>query len=206
MSVFDHSTELQRLLDLLRSGGDVRAALVARAFDRLRRLAQRMFRRFPDLRSVLETDDVLQGAATRLHHSLPEVCPDSVRRFFGLAARQIRRELIDLVRRHLGPGGVKAERVAFLSAPASTGYHPVLARQQAEGDEPSSVAEWGDFHEAVERLPDEEREAFDLLWYQGLSQTEAAELLGVSPRTVKRRWRSARLLLHDILRGAWPGT
>ncbi len=100
---------------------------------------------------------------------------------------------------------MKADRVTFLSAPASTGYHPVLARQQSEGDEPSSLAEWSEFHEAVERLPEEEREAFDLLWYQGLSQPEAAELLGVSPRTIKRRWRSARLLLHDALRGAWPG-
>jgi DNA-directed RNA polymerase specialized sigma24 family protein len=40
---------------------------------------------------------------------------------------------------------------------------------------------------------------FDLLWYQGLSQDEAAQALGVDVRTVKRRWREARLTLHQTL-------
>jgi RNA polymerase sigma-70 factor (ECF subfamily) len=48
-------------------------------------------------------------------------------------------------------------------------------------------------------LPAQERELFDLLWYQGLNQTEAADLLGVCVRTVKRRWQSARLLLGRAL-------
>jgi RNA polymerase sigma factor (sigma-70 family) len=56
----------------------------------------------------------------------------------------------------------------------------------------------------VERLPDEEREIFDLLWYQGLSQAEAAALLHVSERTIKRRWQAARLKLHEALQGASP--
>ncbi len=45
---------------------------------------------------------------------------------------------------------------------------------------------------------------FDLLWYQQLSQAEAAQLLNVSERTVKRRWASARLKLHDALGGQSP--
>jgi RNA polymerase sigma-70 factor (ECF subfamily) len=53
-------------------------------------------------------------------------------------------------------------------------------------------------------MPDEEREIFDLLWYQGLSQAEAATLLKVSERTIKRRWQSARLKLHHALRGGLP--
>jgi DNA-directed RNA polymerase specialized sigma24 family protein len=43
-----------------------------------------------------------------------------------------------------------------------------------------------------------------LLWYQGLSQAEAAELLQVSERTIKRRWMSARLQLQDALHGEMP--
>jgi RNA polymerase sigma-70 factor (ECF subfamily) len=206
MSPFDHSTGIQLLLDGLRASGDVRAALLARAFDRLRLLARRMFRRFRDLRAAVETDDVLQGAAARLHRSLPEVLPGSVLQFFGLAARQTRRELLDLVRRFRTAGEAGVERVAYLSAPASTAHHPALARQEDPEGEPSTLEEWSDFHRAVEGLPDEEREAFDLLWYQGLTQPEAAALLDVSPRTVKRRWRSARLLLHQRLHGDWPGS
>jgi predicted DNA-binding protein (UPF0251 family) len=43
-----------------------------------------------------------------------------------------------------------------------------------------------------------------LLFYQELTQVEAAELLAVDPSTVKRRWRSARLKLCDALEGLLP--
>ena len=57
------------------------------------------------------------------------------------------------------------------------------------------------FHEAVERLPAEERDVFGLLWYQGMTHAQAAEVLGVATKTVQRRWASARLLLQDALDG-----
>ncbi len=60
------------------------------------------------------------------------------------------------------------------------------------------------FHEKVSALPEEERELFGILWYEGLTQDQAAELLGVSIRTVKRRWQSARLKLIDALDGDTP--
>ena len=60
------------------------------------------------------------------------------------------------------------------------------------------------FFNKLAELPEEERETFDLLWYQGLTQAEAGALLGLSERTVKRRWQSARLLLHDRLKGQLP--
>ena len=53
-----------------------------------------------------------------------------------------------------------------------------------------------ELHEHVERLPEQEREVFGLLFYEGLAQAEAARVLGVSVPTVKRLWRSARLRLH----------
>ena len=41
--------------------------------------------------------------------------------------------------------------------------------------------------EAIDRLPDDEREVFDLVRIQGMSQAEAARVLEVSPMTVMRR-------------------
>ncbi|HKB36491.1 MAG TPA: sigma factor-like helix-turn-helix DNA-binding protein, partial [Gemmataceae bacterium] len=35
-------------------------------------------------------------------------------------------------------------------------------------------------------MPEEQREVFDLVYYQGLSHAEAAALLGVSTKTVQR--------------------
>lgn len=67
---------------------------------------------------------------------------------------------------------------------------------------PSSLAEWAEFHEQVAQMPEEEQEAFCLLWYQCLGQEEAADVLGVSLRTMKRRWRDARLWLDESMGGA----
>ena len=52
----------------------------------------------------------------------------------------------------------------------------------------------------VEPLPDDEREVFALVWYHDLSQAEAADVLGVSVRTVIRRWQAARIRLQQGFR------
>ena len=51
------------------------------------------------------------------------------------------------------------------------------------------------------RLPEEERQIMNLLWYRGLTHAQAAEALGLATKTVQRRWASARLLLQDALDG-----
>ena len=45
--------------------------------------------------------------------------------------------------------------------------------------EPWTIEQWSNFHEHIEGLPDEEREVFNLLWYQGLEQAAAARVVGV---------------------------
>jgi len=71
--------------------------------------------------------------------------------------------------------------------------------------DPGRLALWSEFHEQAAALPEEEREVFDLIWYQGLAHTEAGELLGVCARTVKRRWQAACLKLHEAMHGEVPG-
>ena len=61
---------------------------------------------------------------------------------------------------------------------------------------------WTEFHEAAARLPVELRAVFDLLWYQGLPQAEAAALLDVSVPTVKLRWMKGRLGVQQALGGS----
>ncbi len=53
--------------------------------------------------------------------------------------------------------------------------------------------------DAIDKLPDEEREVFGLVRLQGLTKTEAAEVLDVSAKTVQRRLNRARLLLAEEL-------
>jgi RNA polymerase sigma-70 factor (ECF subfamily) len=58
---------------------------------------------------------------------------------------------------------------------------------------------------AIEGLPEPEREAFELVRIQGLTQAEAAAVVGVSERTVQRRLNRARLLLAEELDDLRPG-
>ena len=205
MSEFDHSTRIQLLLDQRKAGhAEADHALLQYSFERLQRLTQRMFHRYPDLRSILETGDVVQNAALRLHRALQAVSPETVRDYFGLAATQIRRELLDLVRQHLGPGHAKAKRVILRSGSSAESGPPALEEPADLSSEPASLMEWSEFHEQVGRLADEERQVFDLLWYDGLTQVEAAAVLGVDVRTVKRRWRSARRAIFEAMQGEPP--
>jgi len=80
----------------------------------------------------------------------------------------------------------------------------VLESLAESTNEPARLATWTEFHERVEGLPDEDRALFDLLWYQGLTQAEAGDILGVSERTVNTRWVKARLKLHRALGGQLP--
>ena len=58
--------------------------------------------------------------------------------------------------------------------------------------------------EAIDSLPDEERETFGLVRIQGMTQTEAAVVLGVSAKTVQRRLAAGLVLLTQSLGDLHP--
>jgi RNA polymerase sigma-70 factor (ECF subfamily) len=170
--------------------------LIGTASERLLALARRMFRDYPRLHPHVETMDVFQQAAVRLARALRalENKPDTARAFYGLAALQIRRELRDMIDHFFGRG--EQGRAPPGPLPDGTDFSEA---------ERSWGTLWGTFHEAVDRLGPEEREVVELLWYQDLTQEEAAAVLEVDRSTVKRRWRSARLRLAAALQGLLPG-
>jgi RNA polymerase sigma-70 factor (ECF subfamily) len=204
MGPSDRTTVIQGWLDRLRAGDDsARAALLECAGERLVRLARKMLGRFPGVHRWEQTDDVLQNAILRLHRALEGTAPGSVRSFFNLAAVQIRRELIDLARHYASPRVLLARHESGVPLDDSGGS-PKARAGAAETDDPTRLVAWTEFHSQVERLADEDREVFDLLWYQGLTQGEAAEVLGVSEKTVNRRWAAARMRLGMALGDLLP--
>lgn len=177
-----------------------REALINYSCERLRRLTRKLLCGYPTVQRWEETDDVLQRALLRLHRSLQQVQPDNLRAYLGLAATQIRRELTDLARHYGGPLGLGANHdTGRASCSAEDGRARIVADPADDTAGPATLQLWSEFHQHVASLPDEQREVFDLLFYQGMQQSEAARLLGVSERTVKRRWRAARLALHEVL-------
>jgi RNA polymerase sigma-70 factor (ECF subfamily) len=183
---------VQRYLDELT--GDSLAEPVAR--DLLGRAARRLHylcasllhRSYPRLTRPplnLHADELLGAVVERLLKSLREVRPGTARQFFALAGQHMRWELNDMARRlDEGPAAVEL-REGLVPAPASTdsGLSPAGRRML----------------EAIESLPEREREAFDLVRVQGLTQAEAARVLGVSAMTVNRRLNRSLELLTEAL-------
>jgi RNA polymerase sigma-70 factor (ECF subfamily) len=191
---------MQTCLDALRAGDPAaKEDLLRVTRERILLMVRRMLHRYPDIRRWEESDDVLQNVLLRLHRTLAKVPLESPRHFLALAAVQVRRELIDLARHYFGPQGVGANH----ATPDATCPDAALAEAAYAGpaDDCGARVSWQELHEQTAALPDEERESVDLLWYHGMSQQEAAALLGVSVRTVRRRWQAARLRLAVALRG-----
>jgi RNA polymerase sigma-70 factor (ECF subfamily) len=192
--------ETNQLLECLRQGDpQARNQLLGHASERLRQLARKMLRGFPGVRRWEETDDVFQNAALRLHRALAGLTPKSSRHFWNLAAQHIRWELQSLASHYQ----VRAAKHHSDGKAADAEGGP-LHVQEDSTSEPSSVAEWSQFHEQVQTLPDKEREVFNLLWYGNLTQEQASKELGVSLRTLKRRWFSAKIALFRRLHGGRP--
>jgi RNA polymerase sigma factor (sigma-70 family) len=189
---------LDELLGRFRVGDDqARNELVLRTYNRLTHLARRMLNDFPGLRREVETGDVLHSAMPALMKALDDVHPGSGVHFLRLGARCIRRHLLDLRRHYYGPFGIAANRDTVGRPHDDAGG--ALHVSSPESDGPRSLGEWEDFHKAVEALPDEVRAVVDLHWYQEMTQAEVAAVLGVDVRTVKRRWRAARISLAKVL-------
>ena len=129
----------------------------------------------------------------RLHKSLKEVKPETPRQFYGLAATQIRRELLDLARKYQGAHGVGANH--------QTDHDELhVFNHTHDHARPDSLEAWAQFHSSIELLPVDLQNVVNLLWYEGLSQPAAAKVLGISLATVKRRWQSAKLDLFERLK------
>jgi RNA polymerase sigma factor (sigma-70 family) len=167
-----------------------RNELLRRAARNLERLARKMMADYPGVRRWEETADVVQNASVRLLRALEQVTPENTRRLFGLAAEQIRRELLDLARRYYGPEGIGRNQRS---------HGGDLPDPPAAGTASDGLADWQALHEGVACLAAADRQVFDLLFYQDLSQADAAEILGISVPAIQQRWQRARLRLHDLI-------
>ncbi len=188
---------VQRYLDAL--PGDTRAEpivreLLDRAVHRLERLCATMLhRRYPRLTGPptnLETAEMLGGVVEGLLKAMRSIRPRTVRQFFALANQHMRWQLNDLARRlDERPAAVEL-REGLVPAPdrSDSGLTPDGRRML----------------EAIDNLPEDEREVFGLVRLQELTQVEAAEVLDVSVKTVQRRLNRASLLLAEDLDSLRP--
>jgi RNA polymerase sigma-70 factor (ECF subfamily) len=198
MQVMDEgqtTAAIQHHLDELGAAAESSAArpiistLLGRAVRRLHRICAGVLHRsyarltWPPL--GLETDELLSAIVERLLKALREARPTTVRAFFALANQHIRWELNDLTRRLDAQATLPNIHEDGIAAPPSSGSDL--------GTEARRILA------AIEALPEEEKEALSLVRIQELTHSEAAEILGVSVKTIQRRLNRAVLLLAESL-------
>jgi len=182
------SPDVTRLLEDVSAGNDnALAALMPVVYAELRRQAARYLRRE-------RSDHTLQPTALVNEAFIRLVDQRNVRwqnraHFFGVAAQAMRRILVDHARtRHrIKRGGIQ-ERVTLVDSVAATAESAVdllaldrlLARLEALDSRQSRIVE--------------------LRFFAGLSVEETAEILEISPATVKREWSMAKAWLHSQLK------
>lgn len=109
--------------------------------------------------------------------------------FFAIAAQVMRRIVVDDARRRLsqkrGAGGVALPLDELPAPEPSVGTVDVLALDAALGE--------------LERLDPDQGRLVELRFFGGMTVEETAEVLGLSPATVKREWAVAKGWLHRAL-------
>jgi RNA polymerase sigma-70 factor, ECF subfamily len=183
---------ITRMLGELRAGKkEVEPQLLEAVYPELRRIAARyMHRERPG--HTLQATGLVNEAYLEL---VGQEGRDwqSRSHFFAVAAQLMRRILVDHARRkkaHKRDGG--RQRVELTDA---------LAVSEDRLDEILLV------DEALHRLAEwdpRQCKVVELLFFSGLTEDEAAEILGVSSRTVTRDWRHAKAwLLGELNKGKW---
>jgi RNA polymerase sigma factor (sigma-70 family) len=200
MSTDQTTVAVQRFLDeLAQLPGDAPAEpvireLIGRSVDRLHILCETLLlRSYPRLTRPplnLQTEEMLSSVVNRLLNALREVRPPTVRQFFGLANQHMRWELNDLARRLDREAPALELEEALVAAPCSS--------------ESGLSQDARRMLDAIDALPDEEREVFSLIRIQGLTANEVANIVGCSIKTVQRRLNRSVILLEEIVADLRP--
>jgi RNA polymerase sigma-70 factor, ECF subfamily len=182
--------EITRLLAALPDGGrDVFDQLVPLVYDELRRMARRRLRG--------ERSDHTLTTTALVHETYLELANagriqwTGRAHFFAVAARAMRRILVDhAVRQHAQKRGGPRERLALDDV-------PLVADERSE-----DVLSLDEALQRLEATRARHAHIVECRFFGGLSIDETAEVLGVSPATVKREWTMARAWLNRELRAS----
>lgn len=166
-------------------------ALLASSVRRLHQLCDVLLHRsYPRLTRPplnLQAEEMLSGVVERMIKAMRVVRPGNVRQFFALVNRHMRWELNDLARRF-----DNETRAVELRESAAVGGRESVADSQLTTNARRML-------EAIDALPEQEREVFGLVRIQGMTHVDAAAVIGVSVKTVQRRLNRSLLVLGDRL-------
>ncbi|MFZ0292018.1 MAG: sigma-70 family RNA polymerase sigma factor [Candidatus Sulfotelmatobacter sp.] len=177
------------LIELTKGDKSAASRLIPLVYDELRRLASNYMRR--------EREDHTLQATALVHEAYVKLVQQrsvdwqSRAHFFGIAAQVMRRILIDHARGRLREkrgGGEQAVVLddAFVFSPEKS--HELLKLDESL--------------DRLSRIDPRQGKIVELRFFAGLTVEEAAEVLGISPKTVKRDWSMAKAWLYGDLKAS----
>jgi RNA polymerase sigma factor (TIGR02999 family) len=172
------------------SNGDEKALdeLTPLVYGELRRLAQRFLRRErPD--HTLQSTALVHEAFLRLIDQR-SVHWQNRAHFYGVSAQLIRRILVDYARaRRTEKRGADVIKLSLDEALGVSDKRDL------------DLVALDDALDNLARLDPQQSRIVELRFFTGLSIEETAEVIGVSPATIKREWVTAKALLYRELAG-----
>jgi RNA polymerase sigma-70 factor, ECF subfamily len=192
------SAESPDITGLLRAwrSGDASALnrLTPLVYDQLKQLA-RSYARHEHRGHDLETTALVHEAYLRLADRATVNWQDRVH-FFAVAARIIRRLLVDAARRRLS-----AKRGGRVRSGEQEGGSGVDEVPDPRSQRAAELQVLDDALRRLQELDPRRAEVVELRFFGGLTVDEVADVLKVSPRTVAHDWALARAWLTRELRG-----
>jgi RNA polymerase sigma factor (TIGR02999 family) len=185
------SVDVTALLGELSKGKPEAAdRLIPVVYDELRRLASHYMRRERE-GHTLQATALVHEAYMKLVEQR-SVNWQSRAHFFGIAAQIMRRLLVDHAR-----GRLRDKRGA--------GQHLVPLEEALvfSPEQSSGLVELDSALDRLETMDPRQARIVELRFFAGLTVEEAAEVLRVSPKTVKRDWSVAKAWLHGELKAAY---
>ncbi len=165
------------------------AQLMPLVHDELHRLAHQHMRREGPAH-ILQTSALINEAYLRLIDQ-PQIRFENRAHFFGIAARLMRRILVDEARkRNAAKRGGSLIQV------------PLDEATGAVQEQSANVAALDDALQRLEAIDKRQGQIVELRFFGGLSIDETAKILKVSPGTVMRDWTFARAWLRNEMSGA----
>jgi len=161
--------------------------LLPLVYDELHRLARSYFRRERGEHTMQPTALVHEAYIRMVDQRAPL---ESRGHFMAVAATQMRRVLLDYARKHRAARrGGDDQKVLLEDTMVICEQRPVdmILLDVALGK--------------LAALDARQAQLVELRFFAGLSVEETAEVMGVSPATVKRSWSSARAFLHREMTG-----
>lgn len=189
----DDAGDVTRLLRQLRAGRPEAAEqLVPLIYAELRRIAGAQMAN--ERRGhTLQATAVVHEAYLRLAGE-QDIEWQNRAHFFGIAARTMRRVLLDYARqRHAGKRGGRDARKVKMDAEL------LVADDRLE-----EVVAIDEVLTRLSAMDEEQGRIVELRFFAGLNVEETAEAMGLSPSTVKREWRLAKAWLDRELASAKP--